>query len=200
MSCSLNSPIPKAWPPLSRSIFTSLSISSEHKTFQNEKPQMKQADRNPPKISNLAIPVAMLLATAEQPAFGVTGVNNEEDFLWVLTQLAIVAFGYFLSCRVWTNHIELAENEMTQEESTGDASAVCGLSSSSFQGHYLFAIDRSFYDSNLQEMIVLLWVPFLNFRKFPRDPSLKHPWSTPEDPSKIKIAYLMYPWPSPEDY
>ncbi|KAJ6309404.1 hypothetical protein OIU77_015204 [Salix suchowensis] len=47
---------------------------------------------------------------------------------------------------------------------------------------------------------ILLWAPFLNFRKFPRDPSLKYPWSKPEDPSKIKNDYLRYPWATPEDY
>lgn len=47
---------------------------------------------------------------------------------------------------------------------------------------------------------VLLWAPFLNFRKFPRDPSLKYPWSTPEDPSKIRNAYPKYPFAEPEDY
>ena len=31
-----------------------------------------------------------------QPALAVTGVNNEEDFTWVLIQLGISAFLYFL--------------------------------------------------------------------------------------------------------
>lgn len=47
---------------------------------------------------------------------------------------------------------------------------------------------------------VLLWAPFLNFRKFPRDPSMKYPWSTPQDPAKIKNDYLKYPYAEPEDY
>ncbi|KAL3654499.1 hypothetical protein CASFOL_004180 [Castilleja foliolosa] len=55
------------------------------------------------------------------------------------------------------------------------------------------------YKRNLLE-IVLLWAPFLNFRKFPRDPSMKYPWSTPENPSQIKGGYLKYPWAQPEDY
>lgn len=56
--------------------------------------------------------------------------------------------------------------------------------------------------TNLQCVLcsLLLWAPFLNFRKFPRDPSMKYPWETPEDPSKIKNAYLKYPWAAPEDY
>ncbi|KAL0396713.1 UNVERIFIED_CONTAM: NAD(P)H-quinone oxidoreductase subunit L, chloroplastic [Sesamum calycinum] len=47
---------------------------------------------------------------------------------------------------------------------------------------------------------VLLWAPFLNFRKFPRDPTMKYPWSTPQDPSQIKGGFLKYPWAQPEDY
>ncbi|KAL9241925.1 hypothetical protein vseg_015977 [Gypsophila vaccaria] len=47
---------------------------------------------------------------------------------------------------------------------------------------------------------VLLWAPFLNFRKFPRDPSMKYPWSKPENPSEIRGGFLKYPWGSIEDY
>ncbi|KAH9794660.1 NAD(P)H-quinone oxidoreductase subunit L [Citrus sinensis] len=48
--------------------------------------------------------------------------------------------------------------------------------------------------------ILLLWAPFLNFRKLPRDPSMKAPWDTPADPSKVKNAYLKFPWAQVEDY
>lgn len=47
---------------------------------------------------------------------------------------------------------------------------------------------------------VLLWAPFLNFRKFPRDPNMKYPWSTPEDPDQVKAGFLKYPFAEPEDY
>lgn len=47
---------------------------------------------------------------------------------------------------------------------------------------------------------VILWAPFLNFRKFPRDPSMQYPWSVPEDPSKIRSSYGKYPYAPPEDY
>ncbi|KAH9746291.1 NAD(P)H-quinone oxidoreductase subunit L [Citrus sinensis] len=47
---------------------------------------------------------------------------------------------------------------------------------------------------------LLLWAPFLNFRKLPRDPSMKAPWDTPADPSKVKNAYLKFPWAQVEDY
>ncbi|KAG5532150.1 hypothetical protein RHGRI_026687 [Rhododendron griersonianum] len=66
---------------------------------------------------------------------------------------------------------------------------------------------RKLLETYVQFMLVfmffpglLLWAPFLNFRKFPRDPSMKYPWSTPEDPSKIPNSYFKYPWASPEDY
>lgn len=47
---------------------------------------------------------------------------------------------------------------------------------------------------------VLLWAPFLNFRKFPRDETMKYPWSKPEDPSKVKNGFLKFPFAKPEDY
>ncbi|RRT85893.1 hypothetical protein GW17_00018399, partial [Ensete ventricosum] len=30
-------------------------------------------------------------------------------------------------------------------------------------------------------LLLMLWAPFLNFRKFPRDPTMEYPWSTPKD-------------------
>ncbi|TXG57160.1 hypothetical protein EZV62_018473 [Acer yangbiense] len=47
---------------------------------------------------------------------------------------------------------------------------------------------------------IMVWAPFLNFRKFPRDTSMKYPWSVPEDPSKVRNAYAKFPWADPEDY
>jgi len=47
---------------------------------------------------------------------------------------------------------------------------------------------------------VMLWAPFLNFRKFPRDPTLKYPWSKPENPSEVKGGFLKFPWATIEDY
>ncbi|WZZ68656.1 hypothetical protein YC2023_080026 [Brassica napus] len=37
-------------------------------------------------------------------------------------------------------------------------------------------------------------------KKFPRDPSMKHPWDKPKNPSTIKNGYLKYPFAKPEDY
>ncbi|MCE5166690.1 hypothetical protein HAX54_024270, partial [Datura stramonium] len=49
--------------------------------------------------SSVAIQVGTLLAAVgAEPALAVTGVNNEEDLIWVLIQLAISAFFYFLVC------------------------------------------------------------------------------------------------------
>nr|XP_008389984.2 NAD(P)H-quinone oxidoreductase subunit L, chloroplastic [Malus domestica] len=48
------------------------------------------------KKSSLAIQVGEGLATIEQPAFAVTGINYEEDLTWVLIQSGVVAFWYFL--------------------------------------------------------------------------------------------------------
>ncbi|CAN4081867.1 unnamed protein product [Withania somnifera] len=129
--------------------------------------------------STLAIQVGTLLATVGvEPALAVTGVNNEEDFIWVLIQLAISAFFYFLVCppiiMTW--------------------------------------LRKRWYKRDLLEMYlqfmfvfiffpgVLLWAPFLNFRKLPRDPSMKYPWSTPENPSQVKNMYRKYPWATEEDY
>uniref|UniRef100_A0A7N0V992 Uncharacterized protein n=1 Tax=Kalanchoe fedtschenkoi TaxID=63787 RepID=A0A7N0V992_KALFE len=58
------------------------------------KQQLQQLGFN--KSSLLVIQVGALLATAEQPALAITGVNNQEDFTWVLIQLGISAFLYFL--------------------------------------------------------------------------------------------------------
>ncbi|KAK3016920.1 hypothetical protein RJ639_006909 [Escallonia herrerae] len=66
---------------------------------------------------------------------------------------------------------------------------------------------RNLFEMYLQFMFVfmffpgvLLWAPFVNFRKFPRDPSMKYPWATPQDTSQLEATYLKYPWAKPEDY
>ncbi|KAJ8770088.1 hypothetical protein K2173_010133 [Erythroxylum novogranatense] len=128
--------------------------------------------------TNLAIQIAAVLATVEQPALAVTGVNNEEDPIWVLIQLAIVAFFYFiLTPPIIMNWLRIRWYK------------------------------RNLLEMYLQFMFVfiffpgiILWAPFLNFRKFPRDPSMKYPWSTPKDPSKVKNYYLRYPFATPDDY
>ncbi|RZC61239.1 hypothetical protein C5167_022984 [Papaver somniferum] len=49
-----------------------------------------------PKNSGLAIQIGALLSIVEQPALAITGVNNEEELSWILIQLGILAFWYFL--------------------------------------------------------------------------------------------------------
>ncbi|PON62746.1 NAD(P)H-quinone oxidoreductase subunit L [Parasponia andersonii] len=189
MSCSISFHIPKALPPLSFSQLRSapLSVTSKHRhscsTHLNEK-KMASVIQKPIEYfhlekSSLALQVGAILATAEQPAFAVTGVNNEQDLTWVLIQLGVVAFFYFLVMPpIIMNWLRLRFYK------------------------------RKLLETYLQFMFVfiffpgvILWAPFLNFRKFPRDPSMKYPWSKPEDPSKIRNEY--YKWPfakGPEDY
>ncbi|MBA0556426.1 hypothetical protein Golob_026530, partial [Gossypium lobatum] len=130
------------------------------------------------KKTSLAVPIAALLSTFELPALAVTGVNNEPDLITVIIQLGIIAFGYFLIVPpIIMNWLRIRWYR------------------------------RNLLEMYLQFMCVflffpglLLWAPFLNFRKFPRDKSLKYPWDTPKDPSQVKNAYLKYPFAKPEDY
>ncbi|KAK3016922.1 hypothetical protein RJ639_006911 [Escallonia herrerae] len=47
---------------------------------------------------------------------------------------------------------------------------------------------------------VLLWAPFVNFRKLSQDPSMKYPWAKPQDTSQLEATYLKYPWAKSEEY
>ncbi|CAB4295797.1 hypothetical protein PRUPE_1G330000 [Prunus persica] len=187
MSCSFTFQIPQALPSLSHPRRTSVTITSQHRQSYDPKPEktvitsifQNPADYFHLKKSSLAIQVGAVLATQiEQPAFAVTGVNFEEDLTWVLIQSGVIAFWYFLLMPpIIMNWLRIR-----------------------------------WYKRNLLEMYlqfmcvflffpgVLLWAPFLNFRKFPRDPSMKYPWSTPEDPDQVKAGFLKYPFAEPEDY
>ncbi|TRO70178.1 hypothetical protein FKB34_17535, partial [Glycocaulis profundi] len=100
------------------------------------------------------------------------------DIVWVLIQSAICAFLYFLVAPPFIMNW----------------------------------LRTRWYKRNLLEMYVqfmfvflffpgvLLWAPFLNFRKFPRDPDMKYPWSVPEDPSKVRNNYRKFPWATIDDY
>ncbi|KAK4479716.1 hypothetical protein RD792_015248 [Penstemon davidsonii] len=185
MSCSLSFHIPKALPSLSPSHQHKNSAFIISNQYNNSKKQLafssinsKTVQDSKSKISGLAIQVGALLATVAEPAFAVTGVNDEEDLVWVLIQLGIAAFIYFLI----------------------------------FPPIIMNWLRTRWYKRNLLEMYlqfmfvflffpgVLVWAPFLNFRKFPRDPSMKYPWSVPENPSEIKGGFKKYPWAQPEDY
>ncbi|KAM6589165.1 hypothetical protein CsatA_011770 [Cannabis sativa] len=183
--------IPKALPPLtssSQSRKNPLFINSKHNsssltTHLNQK-RIRSIIQKPIeyfqlKKSSLPLQVAAILATqVEQPAFAVTGVNNEQELSWVLIQLGVVGFFYFLVMPpVIMNWLRLRFYK------------------------------RKLLETYLQFMFVfiffpgmILWAPFLNFRKFPRDPSMKYPWSKPSDPSKIRSQYYKYPYAETDDY
>ncbi|KAL4637842.1 hypothetical protein ACB098_03G077700 [Castanea mollissima] len=191
MSFSMSFQIPKALPlplpPLSHSgcKIPSLFITSKLKPSHDAKPKKTLAcvTQKPLhefflKKSTLAIQVGAILATVDQPALAVTGVNYVEDPITVLIQLGIVAFFYFLIIPpIIMNWLRIRWYKRNLLEMY-------------FQFMFVFI----FFPG------ILLWAPFLNFRKFPRDPSMKYPWSTPQDPSKIKNDYLKYPFAKPEDY
>ncbi|CAK8578319.1 unnamed protein product [Lathyrus sativus] len=196
MSCSFSLHVPKALPPLPYYISSSpsLFISSKLKPFHSNTTTpsnqslhtvkcciQKPNDHVSLKKPNLALPIgAALLALAEHPAaLAVTGANNHpQELSWILIQLGIVLFFYFLTAPPLI----------------------------------LFWLWKRWYRRKLVEMYLqfmfvfiffpalLVWVPFLNFRKFPRDPDMEYPWSVPEDPSKLRNAYYKYPFADPEDY
>ncbi|XP_022953622.1 NAD(P)H-quinone oxidoreductase subunit L, chloroplastic isoform X1 [Cucurbita moschata] len=191
MNCSLGLHIPKALPSLSSSKTISPFLSAPFKLLKlPSNPtsisfQVVACIREDPigflrqKKTSLSLQFAALLATVAEPATAVTGDNNHEvPLTWILTQLGIVGFFYFLV----------------------------------FPPIIMNWLRIRWYRRNLLEMYVqfmcvflcfpgiLLWAPFLNFRKFPRDPSMKYPWSTPQEPSQIKNGYLKYPFAKPEDY
>ncbi|XP_057765935.1 NAD(P)H-quinone oxidoreductase subunit L, chloroplastic [Salvia miltiorrhiza] len=166
--------IPKALHRLSPPNHHPFSISCERKTSHHR----KQVSKCTSRILGLALQVGGVLATVAEPAFAVTGVNEGEDLVWILIQSGISAFFYFLVVPpIIMNWLR-----------------------------------KRWYKRNLLEMYVqfmfvflffpgvLLWAPFLNFRKFPRDPAMKYPWSVPQNPSEIKGGFLKYPWAKPEDY
>ncbi|KAF5208097.1 NAD(P)H-quinone oxidoreductase subunit L protein [Thalictrum thalictroides] len=112
------------------------------------------------KTASLAIQVGAFLAAVEQPALAVTGVNNEEDLSWKLIQLGIVAFWYLLIMPpILLNWLRLR-----------------------WYKRMLLEMYLQFMCVFLFFPGILLWAPFVNFRRLPRDPTMKYPWSTPQDP------------------
>ncbi|XP_065856740.1 NAD(P)H-quinone oxidoreductase subunit L, chloroplastic isoform X2 [Euphorbia lathyris] len=177
--------IPKALPCISpgpKLRKSSLFITCQLKPFHNSKKftgiTTKPQDWNDVNKLSLAVQLGAFFATVEQPAYAITGVNNEEDLTSILIQLAILGFGYFIVMPpIIMNWLRVRWYR------------------------------RKLLEMYLQFMFVflffpgvLLWAPFLNFRKFPRDPSMKYPWSTPQDPSKIRNSYPKFPFATPEDY
>ncbi|XP_009407778.3 NAD(P)H-quinone oxidoreductase subunit L, chloroplastic isoform X1 [Musa acuminata AAA Group] len=108
----------------------------------------------------LLLQYGAILAAVEAPsALAVTGNNTEEDLVTTLISGGIVAVFYlFVIPPIIMNWLRLRWYK------------------------------RKFFETYLQFMCVfiffpglMLWAPFLNFRKFPRDPTMEYPWSTPKD-------------------
>ncbi|PRQ41129.1 putative NADH:ubiquinone reductase (H(+)-translocating) [Rosa chinensis] len=181
MSCSFTSQIPQALPSLNRPRRTAsptitFSLSQSH----DAKPQKTFTSiiQNDLKKFGSAIQVGAALATIELPAFAVTGMNYEEDLSWTLIQSGIVGTWYFLIMPpIIMNWLRIRWYKRNLLEMY-------------FQFMFVFL----FFPG------VLLWAPFLNFRKFPRDPNMKYPWSKPDDPDLVKAGFLKYPFAEPEEY
>ncbi|QCD83677.1 NAD(P)H-quinone oxidoreductase subunit L, chloroplastic [Vigna unguiculata] len=187
MRCSFSLHVPKALPLLpTPSLRTpSFFFASKHKntTRPSQSLSVTCCTHKPDNdvslnYTNLALHIGTLLALAEQPVLAVTGENNRPELSWVLTQWGIGMFGYFLVVPpiimiwLWKRWYRRGLLEM----------------------YLQFMFVFIFFPG------VILWAPFLNFRKFPRDPNMQYPWSVPEDPSKIRSSYSKYPFAEPEDY
>ncbi|XP_042427094.1 NAD(P)H-quinone oxidoreductase subunit L, chloroplastic-like [Zingiber officinale] len=103
---------------------------------------------------------AIMAATEAPSALAVTGDNNmEDDLLTTLLGGGAILFVYlFVVPPIIMNWLRLRWYK------------------------------RKFLETYLQFMFVflffpglLLWAPFINFRPFPRDPTMEYPWSTPKD-------------------
>uniref|UniRef100_A0A0F7GYI5 NADH dehydrogenase-like complex L n=1 Tax=Erodium foetidum TaxID=337372 RepID=A0A0F7GYI5_9ROSI len=155
---------------------------STKESYDSNKPQ-KQSNNSSSfqqNKSSLAIQVAAILATVgEQPALAITGENNYSvDLGELLIEGGIVGFLYFIVAP------PLIMNWMRTR----------WYKRNLVEMYFQFMFTFIFFPS------LLIWAPFLNFRKLPRDPSMKYPWSVPKDPSKVKSGYLKYPFAKPEDY
>ncbi|XWS34474.1 hypothetical protein CRYUN_Cryun21dG0041600 [Craigia yunnanensis] len=106
MSSSFTFHIPKALPSIShRRTSAFYNITSKHKPINNPRLykklnvtsiKIKPSDYIDTKKTSLVVQVAALLATFEQPALAVTGIDNEPDLITVIIQLGIIACCYFL--------------------------------------------------------------------------------------------------------
>ncbi|KAK7283991.1 hypothetical protein RIF29_13742 [Crotalaria pallida] len=192
MSFSFSLHAPKALPTLPTTPHGTASLfidsNSKHKaSHYNTKPpqslhhvlcNQKQSDHVYLKKPSLALHIGALLALVEQPALAVTGENYQPELTSVLIQLGIVLFLYFIVAP------PIIMNWMR----------IRWYRRKFLEMYFQFMFAFIFFPG------IILWAPFLNFRKFPRDPSLKYPWSVPEDLSKVRNAYSKYPYAEPEDY
>ncbi|CAF2194690.1 hypothetical protein HID58_027563 [Brassica napus] len=172
--------------PRTRSVRAPLCITSHTKPNSNTdslphyvaKMKAKADDFFGAKKTIFATQLGAVLTTIDHPALAITGVNHEQELSSVVLDIGIISVWYFLVMPpIIMNWLRVRWYR------------------------------RKFFEMYLQFMFVfmffpglLLWAPFLNFRKFPRDPSMKYPWDKPKDPSTIKNSYLKYPFAQPEDY
>ncbi|XP_021733120.1 NAD(P)H-quinone oxidoreductase subunit L, chloroplastic-like [Chenopodium quinoa] len=192
MNCTIFHPL-KALPILSASKCRpafSITCALKHKLLSaSNSNQQPSPISNGSKISlkpsdgiksNWVFQLGLLATTtvASEPAFAVTGVNYHEDLVWVLIKAGVVAFWYFLIMPpIIMNWLRIRWYRRNLLEMY-------------FQFMFVFL----FFPG------ILVWAPFLNFRKLPRDTTLKYPWSKPENPSEVKGGFLKYPWATIEDY
>lgn len=184
MSCTFSLQIPRALPspspPRRKAASSRFLIISEHKTTSISTKFEKLKDQFDVKKASLAVQIGALLTTFEQPALALTGVNHlaEQDLGKLLIEFGFILAWYFLIMPpIIMNWLRIRWYKRNLLEMY-------------FQFMFVFM----FFPG------LMLWAPFLNFRKFPRDPDMKNPWDKPKDPSKIKNDYYRYPWAGPEDY
>ncbi|KAK3130034.1 hypothetical protein QOZ80_6BG0488060 [Eleusine coracana subsp. coracana] len=98
-------------------------------------------------------------AAVEAPAaLAVTG-EDDLDILGILPPIAVFAFFYFLVAPpLLMNWMRLRWYKRKFVET---------------YLHFMFTY--LFYPA------LMFWAPFVNFRKFPRDPTMKYPWSKPKE-------------------
>ncbi|KAJ0981337.1 hypothetical protein J5N97_009592 [Dioscorea zingiberensis] len=110
------------------------------------------------KLSVLLQCGTILSSIGAPPALAVTGVNDEIDLVSLLVSGGIISFFYFIVIPpIIMNWMRLRWYKRKFAEMF-------------FQFMFVFV----FFPG------LMLWAPFLNFRKFPRDPTMKYPWSTPK--------------------
>ncbi|KAG2643373.1 NAD(P)H-quinone oxidoreductase subunit L, chloroplastic-like [Panicum virgatum] len=123
------------------------------------KPAPPATENSPLQRLAAALQWGAVWAAVEAPAaLAVTG-EEDIDLLGILPPIAAFAFVYFLVCP------PLIMNWMRTR-----------WYKRKFAETYLqFMFTYLFYPA------LMFWAPFVNYRKFPRDPTMKYPWSTPKE-------------------
>ncbi|KAK8459765.1 hypothetical protein SEVIR_2G210300v4 [Setaria viridis] len=169
---------PPTAPQLPRRQATTLAASSPQRSAKfrllchlHDKAPCKLAASSP-SVSQLQRLAAALhwgaaWAAVEAPAALATVTGEEDiDLLAILPPLAVFAFFYFLIAPpVIMNWMRLRWYKRDFVETYLQ-----------FMFTYLF-----FPGLWLQKTRLMVWAPFVNFRKFPRDATMKYPWSKPKE-------------------